>query len=207
MTPRLLVAAAALLALSSTQALAAAAAAPAAAPAPVTPPPGPPIPGVCVVSYERAVAESKAGAAFQARLQQLAAQVEAELNPERTAIQTEGQTLQTQRASLAQDVFAQRANALNAKIDTYSQKEQTRSAELDQTRQVNLQKIVAALNPIIVSLYTSERCSVVFEAQGLVAVNPAMDLTNKAVAQLDTRMPTITFERERAPAQAAAPAR
>jgi outer membrane protein len=199
MKTQILTTTALLLALGASPAFAAAAAPAAAAPAaaPITPPPGPAIPGVCVVSYERAVAQAQVGAALQTRLQQLAAQVQAELTPERTAIETEGKTLETQRSTLAPAVFEQRATALNARIEAYQQKEQQRSQELDATRQQQLQRVVAELNPIVVSIYTAQKCSVVMEAQGLVAVNPAMDLTNQAITQLNGKMPTITFERTR----------
>jgi outer membrane protein len=190
-----------------------AAARPAAAPAPanVTPPPGPAIPGVCVVSYQRAVAESSAGAAFQTRMQQLTAQVDAELTPERTTIQNDGRTLEGQRSSLPPDQFQQRAVALNTRIEAYQEKEQLRSQELEATRQKALQNIITNINPVVVNLYTQRNCAVVFEADSsLIAVNPAMDLTSQVIAGLNTRLPTVTFDRERinpTAAPAAAPAR
>ncbi len=195
-----------LLALTAGPAFAAAAAPAAPAAAPITPPPGPVIPGVCVISYERAIAQAKVGAALQARMTQLAAQVQAELTPERTAIETEGRTLETQRATLAPAVFEQRANALNARIEVYSQKEQQRSQELEATQRQQLQRVVTELNPVVISIYTAQKCSIVMEAQSLVAVNPGMDLTSQAVQQLDGKMSTITFERTRLDQQAAAPA-
>ncbi len=182
----------------------AAAAAAAAAP---TPPPGPAIPGLCVVSYERAVAESTAGTAFQNRMQQLTAQVEAELTPERTTIQNDGRTLEGQRATLAPDQFQQRAVALNTRIEAYSEKEQLRGQELEATRQKALQSIVTQINPVVISLYTSRNCSIVMEANSLIAVNPAMDLTSGVISGLNTRLPSVTFDRERiTPQQAAAAA-
>ena len=51
---------------------------------------GPPIPGVCVVSDERAVADSAVGKAVIARMQQLPPQVDAELTAEQTAIENDG---------------------------------------------------------------------------------------------------------------------
>jgi len=202
--------------LATTAGAAQAAPAPAAAPRPAAgaaaaaapaPPPGPAIPGVCVVSYERAVAESTAGAAFQNRMQQLTAQVEAELTPERTTIQNDGRTLEGQRATLAPDQFQQRAVALNTRIETYSEKEQLRGQELEATRQKALQSIVAQINPVVISLYTSRNCSIVMEANSLIAVNPAMDLTAGVISGLNTRLPTVTFDRERiTPQQAAAAA-
>ena len=179
----------------------------AAAAAAPTPPPGPPIAGVCVVSYERAVAESTAGAAFQNRMQQLTAQVEAELTPERTTIQNDGRTLEGQRATLAPDQFQQRAVALNTRIEQYSEKEQLRGQELEATRQKALQSIVAQINPVVIAQYTARNCSIVMEANSLIAVNPGMDLTATVITGLNSRLPTVTFDRERiTPQQAAAAA-
>jgi len=169
----------------------------AAPPAAPTPPPGPPISGLCVFSYDRAVGESAVGRAYMARLQQLGSQVEAELNPERATLQTEAQTLESQRATLAADQFQQRAEALNQRIQAYAAREQLRAEELDQTRNVQLQRIVQQVNPLVMASYTSRNCSVVFDASSLIAINPAMDITDEVVRQLDTQMTTITFDRER----------
>jgi len=218
---RLLPAAAALLLVAgATNAYAAAAAAPApaapaapaAAPAAPTPPTGAPIPGVCVFSAERTIGDSSVGKAFQARMQQLTQQVQAELQPERTQLQTDAQQLQGQQASLAADVFQQRANALNQRIQAYQAKEEQRAQELDATQQKNLGRIAAEIQPLLTSVYNNRKCAMVLNADGVIAVNPAMDISGDVTTQLNARMSTITFDRERlqAPAPgapAAAPAR
>lgn len=206
MKTQILITTSVLVALAASPAFAAAAAPAPAAQTPPAPPTGPAIPGVCVVSYERAIAQSKAGAALQARLQQLAAVVQSELQPERTSIETEGRTLETQRASLAPAVFEQRANTLNTRIQAYQEKEQLRSNELEATQRQQLQRVVLELNPIVASIYQAEKCSIVIDGQSLIAVNPAMDLTTKAYQQLDAKLPTITFERTRLDQQQQAPA-
>jgi Skp family chaperone for outer membrane proteins len=186
---------------------AAAAAAPAAAApaaqANIAPPPGPPIGGLCVFSYDRAIGNSTVGKAYVTRMQQLTAQVQAELTPERTAIETEGNTLQTQRASLTQDQLNQRVGALQTRAQAYSTKEQQRGAELEETKNQQLQKIATAINPLLASVYTQRNCAAVFDQASLLAANPAMDITDAVTAQLNTKMTTITFDRATLPAQAA----
>jgi Skp family chaperone for outer membrane proteins len=208
---RTLTIAALILATSAGSAFAAAApaapaAAAAAAAAPPPPPTGAPIAGVCVFSYDRAIADSAVGKAFVARLQQLGSQVDAELAPQRTALQTEAQTLETQRATIAPAAFEAQANGLNAKIQTYSQTEQLRARELDQTRTVQLQRIVAQMNPLVVTVYNARSCAAVLDAGSIIAVNPAMDITDDVVRQLNGRMSTITFDRERINPNAPPPA-
>ena len=179
------------------------------------PPSGPAIPGVCVFSLEKTIAQSTVGKVFQTRMQQLSQQAQAELAPERAQLQTDAATLQGQQASLAPDVFQQRAAAMNQRIQAYSAKEQQRSQELDATQQKNLQRIAGEINPLLVSVYTAHNCSLVLSSEGIIAVNPAMDVSDDVTTQLNTRMTTITFDREHldepgaagpAPSAAAAPA-
>jgi Skp family chaperone for outer membrane proteins len=184
-------------------AAAAAPAAPAAGSVALTPPPGAPVHGMCVFSLERAIGESTVGKAFNARMQQITAQAEAELAPERTALQTEATTLQGQQASLAADAFQQRATALNQRIQAYSAKEDLRSREIDATQQKNLQRIAVEVNPLLAGVYTTRRCAVVFTAEALINVNPAMDISDDVVKSLNGKMTTIAFDRERLDQQAA----
>ena len=207
-----------LLATSATPVFAAAAAAPAAAPAaaapaaaPIAAPSGPPIPGLCVFSFERAIADSSVGKAFVTRLQQLNSQAEAELNPERTTLQSDARALEGQRSTLPPDQFEQRAQAMNQRIQAYGAKEQLRGRELEQTRSVQLQRIGQQVTPLVSTVQATRRCAIVFDASALIAANPAMDITADVVTQLNSRMSTITFDRERldaaTPTAAAAPAR
>ena len=113
---RMLAGAAAIAALADTSA-AFAQAKPAAKPAatpPAAAPAGPSAmvltattPGVCVLSREAILAASTVGKAVQTRLGQLEAQANAELNGEKTSIETTYKTLETQKATLAPASYQQ----------------------------------------------------------------------------------------------------
>ena len=62
--------------------------------------PGPAIPGVCVYFNQRVLAQSTVGQAVQTRMEQLAQEVQGELQPYATAIQTEAQALQQGAATI-----------------------------------------------------------------------------------------------------------
>ena len=170
-------------------------AAPAAAQPNIAPPSGPPIAGLCLFSYDRAIGNSTVGKAYVTRMQQLTAQVQAELNPERTAIETEGNTLQTTRASLTQDQLQQRVTALQGRAQTYQAKEEQRARELEETKNQQLQKIANEINPLLANVYTAQKCAAVFDQSALLAANPAMDITDAVTGQLNGKMTTITFDR------------
>ncbi len=170
-------------------------------------PQGPAIPGVCVVSQARAIGASAAGQAYKTRMQQISAQVDAELKPERDAIETEAKTFQTQQAALTAEQRQQRGQALQTRAGTYDQKVRLRQAELQATEQEQLGRIGGELNPVLQSLYGARGCSLLLSTdQGVLASNTAFDVTDAAIQQLNARLPTITFDRKRLDTQQGAAA-
>jgi len=205
-------AAALLLALAATETASAqsrrAAARPAAASAPAAAPanavPGPPIAGVCAYNNERAVRNSLVGRAADARLGQLQAQAGAELSAQQTSLQNDAKALEAKRASLTQAQLQQQAAPLQARAQQLNQTAQVRQREMELTTQKALQQIYTQIQPIVQSISAQRNCSILLSGESVLSVNPAMDLTPAVVEQLNTRMSTISFDREHLPAQAAA---
>jgi outer membrane protein len=203
------VAAGAILALATTPfAQTRAAAAPArpaaAAPArPAAPAAGPaltfgaPIAGLCVYSEGQIFGQSRVGQAVSARMKMLANEVNAELQPEATAIQTERNTLQTSASTLDQATLNQRAQALQTRYENFSKRAQQRNEELKETQAKEIQEMERQLQPVLSQLFQQNRCSILLEREqaGVAAVNPAMDFSGQAVAGLDGRIQTLTFDR------------
>ena len=183
------------------------AAAPAARPAAAAPlPQGPAIAGMCVVSQERVIGNSAAGRAASERLRQLNAQVDAELKPERDSIETEAKTFQSQQAALTAEQRQQRGQALQTRAAAYQEKAQLRSREMQATQQKAIGRIGTELNPVLQSLYGARGCSLLLSTDGpVLASNTGFDITDAAVQQLNARLPSIAFDRERLDAQQAAP--
>ena len=184
------------------------AAAPAAAPAVSH---GPALPGVCVISLEGAITGSTVGQYVQTRLQQIAAQVQAELKAEDTALQNEAKTLEGQRASLDQKTFETRATALQNKANVFQRKAQQRERELGATQQKALGRVGQELDPIIRQVYQQRQCSLLLNRDSVVLANPAMDISQPVVTALNAKITQFNFDRERldqaaAPAQTPAPA-
>ena len=114
--------------------------------------PGPVIPGVCTYNNQRALVTSMVGQAVAARLEQLNAAVQAELQPEAQAIETEATTLSGQQGTLAADAFQQRAGALQQRAQAFERLAQTRAAELQYTEQQQKAQIAHRLDPNQVQL-------------------------------------------------------
>ena len=162
--------------------------------------PGPNIPGVCVYFNQQLLATSTAGQAVQARMEQLATEVQGELSPYATSIQTEITSLQ--QGGQAADADGARRTALQARIQEAQTLEQTRQDELRYTLSEQRRLISAAVEPILVAVYQERGCGILIDRESVFILNPAMDVTDVVIQRLNTQLPTLSFNRLPIPAQA-----
>ena len=182
---------------------AAATSAPAAAPAPPPPPLqlGAGIPGVCVFSEEAAVSRSSAGDTINKRMQQLGAQVQAELGPEQTSLDADIKAFK----ALPQDQQQAQGPALQQRVQDFEGKRALRQRELETTLRKAIGRVEGELEPIIRVVVASRSCGLLLKADNAIyAANPTMDITSAVIEKLNTKLPSVTFDREHLDAQAAA---
>ncbi len=158
---------------------------------------GPAIPGICVVNTDRILVESAVGKAATARLQQLGNVVRAELTAEQDALVKDATAFQTARATLAQDAIDKRDADLQVRNNALQRKADQRQRELQATQQKAFSRIATELEPVEVQVYQQRQCSLLLAAEAVTAANPAMDITPTVITALNSRISTLTFERER----------
>ncbi len=182
---------------ASAQARAAAAPARAvSAPTGAPPPQGPAIPGLCMLSVNQAISASQVGGYVRTRLDQIVAQVKAELAPEDTAISTDAKALEGRRATLDAATYQSQGNALGARINNLRQKADLRNREVKATEDKALNRIAQELEPIASTLYAQHHCSALLDKGSVMMANPDMDLTGAAVTALNAKLTQFTFDRE-----------
>jgi len=187
------------------QPVAAPAAAPAAAAPAVTH--GAPVPGLCIVSVENAIGASTVGKYVNTRLQQLVAQVNAELTQEKTTLDNDAKALDGQRATLDQNTFEQRAAALQVRANALQRKAQQRDREVQATEQKAVNRVGVEMEPLIRQAYQAKQCSVLINRNSIILGNPASDITPAVVTALNAKITQFAFDRERLDqAQPTAPA-
>jgi Skp family chaperone for outer membrane proteins len=167
---------------------------------------GPAIPGLCVYSEGQIFGQSKVGQSVGARMKMLASEVNAELQPEADAINTEKKTLDAGASTMEQATLQQRAQALQGRFNNFEKRAQQRNEELKQTQAKEVQEMERQLQPVLTQLFQQNRCAILLEREqaGIAAVNPAMDFSSQAIAGLDGRVQTLTFDRVHLDAQASA---
>jgi outer membrane protein len=171
------------------------------------PPPiaqGPAIPGLCVLSINQAISTSTVGKYVSDRMNQIVAQVKAELSPEDTSIATEGRALEAGRATIPASTFQSRAQALQVRVNALRQKADLRQREVEATERKSVNRIAQELDPVARQLYQSRRCSILVNKDSVMIANPEMDLTSQAVAGLNARIQQFAFDREHLDTTAAA---
>jgi Skp family chaperone for outer membrane proteins len=179
---------------------AASAQAPAASSGPAS---GPAIPGVCVFFRDQALATSTAGKGVSSRMNELKAQVNAELSPEAQSLRSQEQALQ----STPKEQQQAKAMALRDQIGAFQQKEQLRGEELQATLQKQVSVIGEAMAPIVEAVYAERKCSILLERGQVYFENPEMDITASVVQRLDAKLPSVpAFSRENMAQQGAAAA-
>jgi Skp family chaperone for outer membrane proteins len=163
--------------------------------------PGPAIPGVCVYFNQRVLAQSTVGQAVQTRMEQLAQEVQGEIQPYATTIQSEAQALQQGAATIPADQMNQRRQQLQQRIQEAQQLEATRENELRYTLAQQRQKISEAIEPLLVAVYQEKGCGIMIDRESVFIMNPAMDVTDTVIQRLNAQLPTLSFNRMPVPAQ------
>lgn len=164
---------------------------------------GPVIPGVCLLSREAVFANAAAGKAASARLQDLAAVAQTEIETERQPLEAELRALESQPDNAAR---RQRAETLAGQWQTLQQKAAHASQEVEATRAKAMERIANEAQPAIAQVYAAKACGLLLDRNSALGGNFANDLTADVVRALDGRLSTITFDRERLPQAAAQPA-
>lgn len=172
---------------------------------------------VIVMDYERVLTTSVAGRDVEAKLRQIAEQMQAELQPEQTAVQTEAQALQTATRGQTQEQIQrnsslnQRVTAFNTRAEAFRAQQVTRARDLEYTRQQALQEFNRQVEPIVTEVMNARRAGVVVDRSSVQIMAEGVDATADIISRLDQRVRTINVTRQAAPAPqqpaAAAPAR
>ncbi|GFZ88029.1 OmpH family outer membrane protein [Dyella caseinilytica] len=161
---------------------------------------GPAVSGVCYLSREAIFANAKVGQAATARLKQLAEQAQSQIDAERKPLDADVQAYRAKAASLSADQRQSQEQALGQRMQQVQADQQTKGRQLEATRAKALDQIAQYAQPVIVSVYNSKNCGVLFDRNAVLGGNMTNDLTPAVVQSLDAKITTISFNLEPAPA-------
>ena len=166
---------------------------------------GPLIKGVCLLSKQAVVGNAKVGQAIDARLKQLKAQAQAEIDAGRNPIDADAKALQADAAKTPGPSAAEierRRSALQGRLQNLQALADLRNREIQATELKALDRVAAEIQPLLAAAYKSHGCGLLFDRNTLLGGNMGEDLTAEVVKGLDAKMTTMTFDRETLPAAA-----
>lgn len=162
------------------------------APLPLT---GPAVPGLCFLSDREVYAGSTVGKYVLNRLQQLAQQAQAEIDTQRTALQTDAKAFDAARSTLPPDQADQRAAQLNLRQRELERLADQRQHELQATQQQGVQTIGRYVAPILHQVVAEHNCSVVLSDSAVDDIAPSMDLSPAVIEHLNTTIQQFPLDR------------
>jgi Skp family chaperone for outer membrane proteins len=180
--------------------------APASVAPPVQAPVGPPLPGVCLLGQQAAIANSKVGQMASKRLQQLVDEAVAQYKTARQPLAAAEQSLQAE-TKLSQAEYLQRAQALQAQIQKVEATREQRGRQIEALSQQAMGKIATSEQPLLTPIYTAHHCSLLLSRDVVLGGNMSGDLTPEVVASMDANLTNISLDLPgAAPTASAAPA-
>jgi Skp family chaperone for outer membrane proteins len=169
---------------------------PTAAPAPPANPRGPLVPGVCLLSQEMLIGQSKIGQAATARLRDLTQQAQANLTAEKARLEARGKALEAKRATLTPLQLQAQGQALNQRAQALQAEAGERSQQIDATKTRAYNLVLKQAEPFIAEAYAAHACGLLFARETLLTGNLGNDLTAEVLAALDAKATPVTFDLE-----------
>jgi len=167
--------------------------------------------GTTVITIDEAkiLRDSKAGQDIRAKLTSIESQINTELTPTKTSLETEGQTINAELQGKTREQIAGDA-ALVAKLNAYEKKagdfaktRQKASNELALTERQALVDFNKALEPVLLQVVSEKNAQVVLSKSSVIYSVDTVDATALVISKLDAATPTISVVRKRIPEQPA----
>jgi Skp family chaperone for outer membrane proteins len=166
-------------------------------------------PVIAVLDVNEVLQRSKAGKNIQPQFDKLKKGYEDELNKEQQTLQGEIQQLESQRAVLAPEAFAQRANALRQREQSLINRVNEKKRILDATLQGGLGQIRNVMFQVTADIARERSLNMVLPKEMVVIIAKNLEITDEVLKRVDERLPTVALKVTQpsgaAPPAAAAP--
>ncbi|MFM9937849.1 MAG: OmpH family outer membrane protein [Novosphingobium sp.] len=167
---------------------------------------GPLVPGVCLLSREAILANSKVSLYASERIKQLTADAQAEVDAERKPIDAQIATLRGQVAKMTPEQIRAQEKALGERLAPIQAKADLRRREIEKTRTDALATISAQTQPLIAAAYAQKSCGLLIDRGTVLGGNYGNDITAAVVTALDAKLTSFLIQRATLPTSPA-PAR
>lgn len=147
-------------------------------------------PTFAVVSRDRILREATAARRLREAEEEITARLQGQIDETKAAFAAEEEELARLRGELPEDEFDERVADFDRRVRLARRNAQERAAVLQTAFQDARAAIVAALPALMERLRVEAGASVVVNADQVLALDPAVDLTDRAIALFDAEGPS-----------------
>jgi Skp family chaperone for outer membrane proteins len=146
---------------------------------------------IAVVDLQVILKDSKAAAGARAAVDKQGKSYQAELTRQETALQSEGQQLEQQRAGMTPDDFRKKSEQFQQKVNAARQTAAARRQQLQQMELNAMNQVQAALTETVSEVAKARNISLVLIKGAVLYSLPAFDITPEVLQKLDARLPSV----------------
>jgi outer membrane protein len=146
---------------------------------------------IAVVDLQVILRDSKAAVGARAALDKQGKAFQADITKQESALQTEGQQLEQQRASMTAEDFRKKSEQFQQKVNAARQSAALRRQQLQQMEQTAMNQVQGALNSTVADVAKTRSISLVLVKQAVLYNLPAFDITTEVLQKLDARLPSV----------------
>jgi outer membrane protein len=146
---------------------------------------------IAVVDLQVILRDSKAAAGARAAIDKQSKAFQADITKQESSLQSEGQQLEQQRASMTAEDFRKKSEQFQQKVNAARQSAAQRRQQLQQMEIGAMNQVQTALNATVADVAKGRSISLVL-IKGTVLYNlPAFDITTEVLQKLDARLPSV----------------
>lgn len=144
---------------------------------------------ILIVSRKRLLNDTDHARALLKAEIELTAVLQRRVDAVKEELNAEEQELTKLRPSLAREVFDERVAAFDRKIRSQRREAQQYAANLQNVFRVERLKLVEALDPLLEEVRVAHGANVILNADQVLALDPALDVTDEAIARFNSDVP------------------
>jgi len=151
-------------------------------------------PQVIVVSRDRILSETQAGRAIIASEREIGSAFQARVDAVKEQLEAEEAELTRLRGKIPRAEFESRATAFDRKVRVARRRTQKQAAELQQTFRIARERLVGRLAPILIKVLREQGAAIVLDADQILVAAPSVNMTEEVIRLFDEEVPALAIE-------------
>lgn len=144
--------------------------------------------GIVVVNMDRLYTDSQYGAQVAELIEERRAQLAEENRALEAELEAEAEALRVERPSLDPDVFREKADAFDAKVQKIRAERDSQEQALSDLVVASQQRFVSAVNPILARIMSERGAYMVLERPVVRLVDSSIEITDVAIAAVNAEL-------------------